>query len=188
MGDDQLVERTLAGDNEAFETLIRHWSPRLLAYARGLVPQSVVAEDIAQESLLRAYRHLATLQQPNQFGPWLLSIAHRLILDWRKAKARSEVAWLDSDTREIQSTSTDDRNFQNPQLTCEKNELQRILYEQIDGLPDELRQVLLMRYFDDLSYDELAGLLGVSKATVNARLAKARTLLRVRMTGVRSER
>src|SRR5690606_329670 len=115
MGDDQLVERTLAGDSGAFETLIRRWSPRLLAYARGLVPHTVVAEDIAQESLLRAYRHLATLQQPGQFGPWLLSIAHRLVLDWRKAKARTEVSWIDSNSNEIRSRDADQQNLQNPQ-------------------------------------------------------------------------
>ncbi|MCA9264715.1 MAG: RNA polymerase sigma factor [Planctomycetales bacterium] len=188
MGDAELVARALAGEPTAFESLIRRWSPRLLAYARAGIANRAIADEIAQESLLRAVRNLPSLQQPDRFGPWLLSIAHRLILDWRKAKARGEISAANPAETLAPGTECSASDDRDPGWICARHEEHQMLRDAIDTLPEALRQVLLIYYYDDVTYDEVATMLGVSRATVNARLGKARTLLKARLAKTRSDR
>ncbi|MEM7475472.1 MAG: RNA polymerase sigma factor, partial [Planctomycetota bacterium] len=132
------------------------------------------AEDLAQDCLLRGFRRLSALQDANKFGSWLLTIGYHAALDWKKSRARSEVALEDlgagmqqSDERGVR---VDDRLMQQEQ--------QAELRQAIDQLPDPQREALLIYYYDDVTYDQLGEMLGISSAAVNARLTKARAALR----------
>lgn len=192
MTDAELVKHSLAGNTGAFETLITRWSLRVLAYAQGLVTCRSTAEDIAQESFLRAFRNLPRLENPDKFGSWLLSITHRLVLDSRKAR-RNTIESVDfkSDTgiptQEWQFRLGESANgFASD--AAQRSEQCADLMSHVHALPEELRQVIIIYYFDKVTYAEIATMLGVSKATVNARLTKARALLRERMTEIWSDR
>ena len=181
MTDGELVHDILAGDVAAYEPLVRRWSPRVMAVCHARVRRGDVAEDLAQETLLRGLRALHTLSDPEKFGPWLCGIAVRTCLDWLKAAARSEVslsAVQDAD-RDAPSTSTDESG--------RRDELARLMAE-VERLPLPYRQVLMQFYYEDCSYKQIAALLGVSQATVNMRLTKARQILRERLCPAGEER
>src|SRR5262245_33038184 len=91
MSDGELVRQALAGRSQAFEELVRRWAGRVTALCHARVGRAGAAEDMAQETLLRAYRALRTLVEPDKFGPWLCGIAVRTCLDWLKSKDRTQV-------------------------------------------------------------------------------------------------
>jgi RNA polymerase sigma-70 factor (ECF subfamily) len=181
MTDAELVRQALRGGTTAYEELARRWSAPVLAVCHARIARADVAEDLAQETLLRGFTALGTLAQPEKFGPWLRGIAQRVCLDWLKAKQSSQIPFSSLANERVpdvllagdaQATVAEaDRN----------DEVQRMMAE-IQSLPEEYREVLMHYYFRDVTYRELADLLGVSTATINARLSKARTELRSRLS------
>src|SRR5438105_1491788 len=90
MSDGELVRQTLAGRTQAYGELVRRWAGRVTALCHARAGRTA-AEDLAQEALLRGFRALASLADPDKFGPWLCGIAHRVCLDWFKSKDRTHV-------------------------------------------------------------------------------------------------
>jgi RNA polymerase sigma-70 factor (ECF subfamily) len=182
MSDADLVRQTLAGQNAAFEELVRRWSPRTLAVCHSRVGSRHAAEDLAQESLLRAFRGLASLAEPAKFGAWLKGIAVRTCLDWLKARQTSQVPFT------ALGPNCKAEDLAAEQGSCEealdRREAHQRLLVEVQLLPEEYRETLLLYYYQDVTYRELAEQLGVSPATVNARLTKARALLRERLSGI----
>jgi RNA polymerase sigma-70 factor (ECF subfamily) len=180
MSDGELVRRTLAGQPQAYEELVRRWAGRVLALCHARVRRAHTAEDMAQETLLRGYRALKTLADPEKFGSWLCGIAHRACLDWLKSKQRSQIPFSalgpDSDVESSPGAAAEDEG-----LALDREEERRQLLAEVGRLPEECREVLMLYYYDDVTYRDLAVLLGVSPATINARLTKARALLRERL-------
>lgn len=179
MTDGELVRQTLAGDGAAYEELVRRWSARILAFCHAKVRSGPAAEDLAQEALLRGYRGLSSLAEPESFGCWLHGIALRVCLDWLKRKEHQQVgfasAGIDGDALIEPGEPPLDRLARQEQLQS--------LVREVEALPDECREVIMLYYYDDVTYQEIGDALGVSAATVNARLTKARNLLRQRLSG-----
>ncbi|MSR53716.1 MAG: RNA polymerase sigma factor [Gemmataceae bacterium] len=178
MTDAELVRATLAGSRDAYAEIARRWAPRVTAICHSRVRRSDVADDLAQETLLRGYRALHTLSDPNKLGTWLMGIGHRASLDWLKARERSTLLFsgLGPD-QSIETLITRDEG----DPAGEADERRQLMTE-VEALPENLRQVVMMYYYEDVSYRELAEILGISPATVNARLTKARAILRGRLT------
>ena len=86
MTDAELVRQARDGQPTAYEQLVRRWSARVLAVCHARVPRRDVAEELAQEALLRGYESLSSLEAPEKFGAWLRGIAARVCLDWLKAR------------------------------------------------------------------------------------------------------
>jgi RNA polymerase sigma-70 factor, ECF subfamily len=179
MSDGDLVRQTLAGRTAAYGELVRRWSARVLAFCHAKITSGHAAEDLAQETLLRGYRSLSTLAEPEKFGAWLRGIALRVCLDWLKKKQTSQIPFTtlgpDCDPAEtIVSRET------LGQPTGREETLGRLMTE-VESLPEQYREVLMLYYYQDVTYGDLAATLGVSAATINARLTKARAMLRERM-------
>jgi RNA polymerase sigma-70 factor (ECF subfamily) len=175
MTDGELVRQTLAGRPDAYAELVRRWAPRITALCHAKAGNKDAADDLAQESLLRGFRSLRTLDNPDKFGPWLCGIATRACLDWLKSAQRRTVAFSALGDEHRPDFLPDGR----PGADAERD-LRRLLTA-VESLPEPLRQVVLHYYYEDRTYRELGELLGVSVATVNARLSKARALLRQRL-------
>ena len=175
MSDGQLVRQAVGGRMSAYEQLVRRWAPRVAAVCHARLGRADAAEDLAQETLLRGLRALPTLNQPEKFGSWICGIASRACLDWLKSAQRSEVGLPES---EPQTAAFHDRR-QAGQVE-RRDEISRLMAE-VERLPAPYREVLMHYYYDDCTYQELADLLQVSPATVNARLTKARQMLRERL-------
>lgn len=181
MTDGDLVRQTLAGRTPAFEELVRRWAGRLLALCHARVRRGDAAEDLAQEALLRAFRALRTLAEPDKFGPWLCGIATRTCLDWLKAKERTQVPFSTLVGNHDADQVLGRPSAAEPEL--DREDERRKLMAEVEALPEECREVVMLYYYQDLTYRDLAQLLGVSPATVNARLTRARSLLRERLSG-----
>ena len=91
--DGDLVREAQAGKPAAYEELVRRWSARVLAICHARVRDSAAAEDLAQETLLRGFRGIKTVTEPDRFGSWLMGIAVRTCLDWLKSAQRTEVGY-----------------------------------------------------------------------------------------------
>ena len=175
--DGELVRQSRAGEPAAYEHLARRWAARVLAVCHARVGRAggrAAAEDLAQESLLRGLRSLPTLADPEKFGPWLVGIAVRTCLDWLKSAQRTEVSLDDV-------VIADARADENARDATDRRERAEQLMREVERLPHTYREVLMLYYYQDCTYQDLADLLGVSPATINARLTKARAMLRSRM-------
>jgi RNA polymerase sigma-70 factor (ECF subfamily) len=181
MSDAELVRQTLAGQAEAYAELVRRWTPRVLAVCHARVGRAGAAEDLAQEALLRGYRALGSLSQPERFGAWLHGIALRACLDWLKARERRTVPFS------ALGSGCDPDGFPHPrdgtaEPALDRDDERRRLLAEVEALPPEYRTVVMLYYYENVTYRELAETLGVSTATVNARLTRARALLRARLS------
>jgi RNA polymerase sigma-70 factor (ECF subfamily) len=181
MTDGQLVRQALAGAMPAYETLVRRWTPRVLGVCHARVGRAAAAEDLAQEALLRGLRALATLADPEKFGPWLCGIATRTCLDWLKKSERTEVslsrAGGGEDDGEMRFAAA---GGDAAEAAERADDVERLMSE-VEKLPGPLREALMLYYYEDCTYQELAGRLGVSAATINARLTQARMALREKL-------
>ena len=167
--DAELVREARDGRVGAYARLVHRWSARVLAVCHARVGRGAAAEDLAQETLLRALRSLPSIKEPDRFGSWICGIATRTCLDWLKSKQRTEVLMEPEAANEVASPigSSDG---------CWDE-----LRQEIQKLPVECREVLVLYYYSDSTYEELGQLLQVSAATINARLTRARQLLRSRL-------
>jgi RNA polymerase sigma-70 factor (ECF subfamily) len=179
MTDGELVRQTLAGRLAAYAELAERWSARILAVCRSHLGRGDMAEDLAQESLVRALSALATLHDPEKFGPWLRGIAVRACLDWRKSKQAGQVSFSALDTPigrfDPAGNGSDVDDEVQLREDCER------LRIAVEELPEAYRETLLLYYCQRVTYQELAELLGISRATINLRLTKARAMLREKL-------
>ncbi len=180
MSDGELVRQALAGGSAAYEELVRRWAGKILALCHARVRSAHLAEDLAQESLLRAYRALGTLAEPDKFGSWLRGIATRACLDWIKSRQATVVPFT-ALGEQSRAEDVADWEAAPDELLALEDENSRLL-RTVESLPTELREVVMLYYYNDLTYHDLAEMLGVAPATVNARLTRARALLRSRLT------
>ena len=182
MSDGEMVRRALAGDTAAYGQLARRWSARVLAVCHARTRDRHAAEDLAQEALLRGMRALPTLAEPEKFGAWVVGIAVRTCLDWLKSPKRTEVSFeaLAGAQRGATEFVADEPERQ---AAGDRREQAERLARAVERLPQPNREVLMLYYYqaDGSTYRDLAALLGVSAATINARLTKARQMLRSRM-------
>lgn len=169
--DEELVQECLAGDTAAYGELVRRHQQRVVAVAFRALRDRALAEDLAQEVFLRAYRSLARFQTGRRFRPWLMAIAANRIRDHLKARARrNEVTWeLDRTAATGTSTPLD--------RAAARQMLQR-LEAGVADMPEETREVLRLRFVVGLDYDEVAESLEIPLGTVKSRISRARVALR----------
>ena len=175
--DAALVQQVLAGRNDAYGELVLRYAGRVLALCHARIGRADLAEELAQETLVRGFEELASLAEPSRFGPWLNGIAANTCRDWLKSKQNAQVPLTDTLASETASSSADPVD-----QAGDKDEVGRLLRE-VEALPEDCRTVLMLFYYEKASYRDIARMLDVSSATVNARLTRARTLLRDRLDG-----
>jgi RNA polymerase sigma-70 factor, ECF subfamily len=185
MGDGELVRQALAGRMEAYAELVRRWAARITALCHAKTGHADAADDLAQEVLLRGYRSLTALADPDKFGAWLWGIAHRTCLDWLKRQGRAPVPFSSLGPDHDPEEYLTQRSGQGGPPDVDHEDEVRHLLAEVEALPAECRQVVMLYYYEDTTYRELGQLLGVSSATINARLTRARSLLRERLSGCR---
>jgi RNA polymerase sigma-70 factor (ECF subfamily) len=166
-GSERAREAGLAMAEREWETLLRQNAPLVFRVARGVLRNDADAEDVAQETLLRAYRKFGRLRERTRFRAWLVRISFRLALDrLRSAKRREE--------REAQWSLENVRPATGP---ADSGEFQRLLDRAIESLPDKQRLVLLLAAMEGHTLDEVSLLLGVPVGTVKSRLFFAKKTL-----------
>jgi RNA polymerase sigma-70 factor, ECF subfamily len=182
MSDAELVHQAQAGRSEAYTELVRRWAGRVTALCHARTGRAAVADELAQETLLRGFRFLGTLKDPERFGAWLCGIALRASLDWLKSPQNHQVPFsslgAEHDPEAFLARVREDTE-------ADRADEARHLLAEVEALPHAFREVVLLYYYDDVTYRDLARLLGVSTATINARLTRARAMLRERLSDCR---
>jgi RNA polymerase sigma-70 factor, ECF subfamily len=168
--DTLLVKRTLAGDVNAFELLVRRYQTSLFRTARWMGLSPDVAEDMVQDTFLKAYTQLRNCRNPDRFGFWVRRILRNTCLDYLKSAARRIVPLSLS----LPSADVPDEEQ-------ERNVLHSRLSKALFTLPEEQREAFLMKHVEELSYEEMAELTGSSLSALKMRVHRAREVLRARM-------
>ena len=176
--DSALVAQSLAGDQLAFQRLVERHQTRLFSLVRHYTRNAVEIEDLVQETLLKAYARLASFQSQSSFYTWLYRIATNTILDWLKRQGRNPVQSVED--IEV-SMSASPRAVMRPDARLAQEEIARITQEILAELPEIFRTVLVLREFEDLAYQEIADVLGISIGTVESRLFRARARFKDRL-------
>ncbi len=180
-GDERAVARFLAGDVSAFETLVRRYSGMVFALAARLVGP-LDAEDVVQETFLRAWRGLSGFRGESSLKTWLYSIALNRVRDRRGTLARLRALF------DAEGPGGDGPDFSlvdgladgglTPEENAARAEERRRLRKAIAALPEEFRLAVVLRDLEGLSYEEVASVLEVPVGTVRSRLARGRAILK----------
>jgi len=161
-------------------SLVAH-RDRIYRYILGMVRDSAVAEDLTQETLLRAHGRISTLDDPTRLVPWLYRIATNISHDrFREASYRHRPESLDAETGDAAASLADTAADSGPRLdrVMEQKEMSTCVQDYMAGLSDSYRAVILLHDAEGLTNPEIARMLGVSLATVKIRLHRARARLR----------
>ena len=172
MSDAALVELVLADDQDAFAVLVERYKDAVQNLAYRMLSNAAEAEDVTQETFVRAYTQLATYKPAHKFSTWLLSIASHLAIDQLRrrrflALPLEDVPFLDW----IADVGT------SPEQSALEGEQQDEVQTYLQRLPGKYRAVIVLRYWYDFSYEEIARTLNLTPALVKARLHRARELL-----------
>lgn len=178
-----LVARARNGDVAAFERLIAAYEKKVFNLAYRLCGDREDAADLAQEALVRVYRALGSFREKAQFSTWLYRIVVNVCLDFRRSRGRRQVLSLDAplDGDDGQMPRQTEAGGPDPAAEVERRELHRQVHRAIMQLNSEHRTVLVMRDIQDLSYEEIAAVLGVALGTVKSRLNRARHALKAEL-------
>ena len=174
--DVSLIRDTLGGNPLAFQLLVERYQDKVFALVRHYTRNAVEIEDIAQDTFLKVYRKLESFQHQSSFSTWLYRIAVNTALDFRKKTGRSPVLAVE-DPELAGPEATQEPSGQRiapPDAGLEKEEIAHITHQVLDELPEIFRTVLVLREFEEQSYQEMADVLGISIGTVESRLFRAR--------------
>src|SRR5207302_4083187 len=141
----ELVRQARAGRTEAYAELVRRWSARVTALCHARVGRAHAADDLAQETLLRGFRSLSTLTDPERFGPWLCGIALRACLDWLKSKQNQQIPFSALDPErgpDFHAGRADDES------ELERDDERRRVLAEIEALPEDYRKVVMLYYYE----------------------------------------
>jgi len=153
-----LIEAATGGDIESFGELCRRYYAAMVAVAYCILSDHQLAEDAAQESFARALINLENLKNKSRFVPWLAAICRNVAKDMIAARARRIKVEDLSNTAE---NSNDNENV-------------HAIHRAIEQLPAPAKELIVLRYYNNLSYEQIGSVLGISQATINGRILRAK--------------
>jgi RNA polymerase sigma-70 factor (ECF subfamily) len=181
--DEELVRRVLCGDRDAYEVLVRRHQGKIVAFVQRMVVDRDAALDVAQETFIKAWQHLARFDPKWRFTTWLYTIANNSAIDWLRARKRLPLS-LDQpvliDGDEVAREPVDELQSSAADMLSAK-EMQQHLEAAIAELPPGFRELLLLRHPGGRSYDEIAEITKLPLGTVKNRIFRARQALKDRL-------
>ncbi len=182
--DTQLIHRTLDGDDTAFAELLKKYQKQVHALAWRKIGDFHIAEEITQDTFLKAYQKLGTLKQPKRLSSWLYVIATSLCNTWLRKRYRRAKLAQDIDEVQIEKTTYSEHVIsENERITAvtQRDVVKKLLAK----LAESERTVLTLHYFGEMSCTEIGAFLGVSANTVKSRLRRAQQRLQKEETMIR---
>ena len=178
--DERMVELALSGDPEAFGEIVRRWERRIFALAFGMLGREEDARDATQETFLAAFRNLRNFRGEARVSSWLHRIAvNQCITRQRRAKVRGETALEDEAEKNAAVFALPLEA--SPARTAENVERSRAVRKAVSALPPDLKQVVVMKEFEELTFQEIADALEIPLSTVKSRLYTALRQLQLRL-------
>lgn len=173
--DQLLVERVQAGDKTAFDLLVKKYQHKIIGLISRYIYDHHEAMDVSQEAFIKAYRALPNFRGDSAFYTWLYRIAINTAKNYLVARGRRPPDTdIDADDAQYFESDSDLRQIENPENALYRDELQRVINQVLDRLPEDLRVALTLREFEGLSYEEIANVMGCPVGTVRSRIFRAR--------------
>ncbi|MCS7253896.1 MAG: sigma-70 family RNA polymerase sigma factor [Armatimonadota bacterium] len=184
--DEELVKLSCAGEREAFAILIRRYQDRIYSLVYRYVGNPEDALDLTQETFIKVFTKLGEFKGKSKFYTWLYRIAVNVCIDFRRRQHISAVYWDDIKPVELNPFEVDESSEHydvpdengDPERRAIDSELRLRIREAVDALPEQLRVVLLLREYEDMSYEEIAKIIGCPVGTIKSRLFQAREMLK----------
>lgn len=178
--DEQLVEQAVNDNSEAFGEIVKRWERKIFALCFGMLGREDEAGDAAQETFILAYRNLKNFRGEAKVSSWLHRIAvNQCLTVKRRAKTRSE-SFFDDENNADEKVFVAPARL-SPARTTEQNERLKIIRQAVVSLTAELRQVVVMKEFEEMTFQEIAEALDLPLSTVKSRLYTALKQLRLKL-------
>ena len=184
--DEKLVELAVSGDTEAFGEIVRRWVRKIFALCFGMLAREDEARDAAQETFISAYKGLSKFRGDAKVSSWLHRIAvNQCLTVKRRVRTRSEDL-IDEDKHEEERYFVAPEKL-SPSTATEANERLFYVRQAVTSLPADLRQVIVMKEFEDMTFQEISEVLEVPLSTVKSRLYTALKQLKMKLERVALE-
>jgi RNA polymerase sigma-70 factor (ECF subfamily) len=180
---DDAVRAVRAGDRDAFAVVVARYQRRMFALAMMMTRDPTGAEEVAQEALVRAFERLHLYDERRPFSPWMATITVRTAQNWMAKRSRMTAREGDALSPDVAATGHAD-----PLEALIVDEGDRQLWRAVSALSAGQRTVVMLRYRQDMSIQEIASALGVTAGTVKTLLFRARQRLRVALGEANAER
>jgi RNA polymerase sigma-70 factor (ECF subfamily) len=175
--DEELVERSMAGDHESFNQLILRWERPIYALAYRTIGREEDARDIVQDTFLRAYRALPGFKGQAKFSSWLYRIALNLCRDWARKQRRTPTVGI-PDGVDASELAAEQGPVESIEDLVARREMSRAVAQAMTQLPDEQRTAIILKEYHGLTFQEIADLQGCPLSTVKTRLYQGLSVLR----------
>jgi RNA polymerase sigma-70 factor, ECF subfamily len=182
LSDSQIIERTLGGEPDAFNLLVRRWERQIYGLTLRILGRDEEAKDATQETFLSAYRNLSKFRGEAKFSSWIYRIA--LNICNTRLRSRSKLTISLDEQREITGLeiAAEDADLGGG---IQQEQITRHVRRALQGLPAEMRQVIIMKEYEGLKFSEIADVLGIPISTVKTRMYTGLTELRKRLGHLR---
>ncbi|MBA3334301.1 MAG: RNA polymerase sigma factor [Acidobacteria bacterium] len=178
--DEQLVEIAVGNNPEAFGEIVKRWERKIFALCFGMLNREDEAKDAAQETFIAAFRSLKNFRGDAKVSSWLHRIAvNQCLTTKRRTKSRAE-SFIDDDERSNEQIFVALAKI-SPSRTTEQNERLKFVQKAVQSLPIDLRQIVVMKEFEDMTFQEIAEVLEIPLSTVKSRLYTALKQLRMKL-------
>jgi len=178
--DKELMQRAADGSREAFDELVTRFRDRLVSFAWHLTGDRHAAEDLAQETLLRAYRASRRYDGRAEVSTWVFTIARNLCLNARRDQARRRTVPLPTEGDGM-SPSLPDPATDSPAAGLERAELARLIEQAVAALPERQRTALVLAKYEEMPYEQIAQVLDSTVAAVKLCVFRAKGALRAKL-------
>jgi RNA polymerase sigma-70 factor, ECF subfamily len=178
LADEDIVRRVVAGEKPLFEILMRRYNQRLYRLTRAFLRDAAEAEEVMQETYVRAYANLSQFAERARFSTWLLTIATHACYSRLRKRGRWTQLGCSTEEEEHSSMPIPEERSAGPEEQAARLELRAILERAIHELPDAYRTVFVLRDVEEMSVADTAECLGLSEANVKIRSVRARALVR----------
>jgi RNA polymerase sigma-70 factor (ECF subfamily) len=180
------VKAVKSGDINAFRVLVDRHKNTVYGTLLAMLGDADAAEELAQEAFVKAFAGMADFREESGFGTWVVQIAIHAARDHRRRLSRlrnHRVVSLDAlrEARRYELEPADGRRSADPRRLVEGREETALVREALDELPPEYREVLVMKHFENWSYEQIAGVTGDTVGTLKVRACRARRMLRDRL-------
>ena len=185
MSDDQLIERTLAGETEAFGVLVRRWENPIYGLSFRMLGRDEDARDVCQETFISAYRNLKKFRGDSKFSSWLYRIALNACHSRLRRSENGLTQSLENSTPDGVTVEYSDPAVEDVSEKVQRDQRANLVRRALQALPAEMRQVILMKEYEDLTFNEIAEILEIPLSTVKSRLYTGLQQMRARLENVR---
>ncbi|MCU0240127.1 MAG: sigma-70 family RNA polymerase sigma factor [Pyrinomonadaceae bacterium] len=186
LSDEQIVEIAITENPDAFGEIVKRWERKIFALCFGMLNREEDARDAVQETFISAFRNLANFRGDAKVSSWLHRIAvNQCLTKHRRTKVRAE-SYLEDETESNQEIfALPETN--SPSNIIEQDEKTRIIRQAVSSLPDDLKQVIVMKEFQELTFQQISETLDMPLSTVKSRVYTALKQLRMKLERVSLE-